>query len=203
MGLSEFISKNQERPDPKIEWESSKLFLKTIDKSGAVKLLEQLRDSILSNPVFDHGVVNVKRRLFVYNKSKIQEIMMSELSLAGISPTYRDIDIELPNRHEGKYASLDSIPTARVEFNYNGDYNVYGGDIFNGQVRSYAVNDTLGIDCNKVGRLRVWLEIRRQIFYGSRPTPIFMEEEQWRSPGSLDNILGQLFSQNPPIKLVE
>ena len=191
MGLSEFISKNNnERPDPKVEWEKSMLLIKTIDESGAVKLLEQLQRSILSNPVFNHDV-ELKRTLFVYNESKVEGFMKSSPSLAGSNPAYQNINVRLPS----KYSDLDSVPTARVEFNYNRERKGRYVGILNPQFELYSVEDTLGIDCSEVGTLKVW---HVNPAFGR---PIVMQESQWRIPGALDNALGELYSESPAKKL--
>lgn len=194
MGLSEFISKNQEHPDPKIEWAQSKLLIKTVVDSGAVQLMEELRDSILSNPtlegsgMFDRATL--RKLLFVHNIREIANFPNSERS-----ELERNFDLDVPSKKD----NISKLPWVRMIFKYNPERKKYGlgGGYFNSPTSygSYTMFDELVVDCSLPGRL----ELRGN----SSLERVVMDENQWRQQGAVDNELGKLYAKRPARKIVK
>lgn len=201
MSLSEFISINQENPDPKIEWDQSKLLIKTIVDSGAVQLLERLRDSILSNPtlkgsgMFDRATL--RRLLFVYNQTKLANFLKSEGN-----QLEKSFNLSVPSDHY----PISKLPWARIEFDYNPKRKQYslGGGYFNSPIsyESYTAFDKLVVECSVPGRLALRLVSNSSMVSGSEGS-VVMEENQWRQHGAVDNALGQLYAKSPAQKIIK
>lgn len=206
MGLSEFISRNKEFPDIQIEWEKSKLLIKTIKESGAVQLLEQLKDSILSNPTLSHSWVKLEKRLFVYG---IPSAVKSARNSVGPLGFYGIEGFETSTPAETYYLGNDKVPCARVEVYYNEETHSYplGGGYFNSPTsfETYRTCTVLRVGCDEPGRLKLWLGVGTGLWGGGKPTitEVAMEEQQWRQPCAVDDALGKLYSRHPARKRIE
>ena len=207
MGLSEFISKNKEFPDPKIEWEQSELLVKTLAESGVAPLLEQLRDSILSNPTLDHSWVRLEKKLFVHG---IPSAAKTARNRVGPDFLFYGIEGFRTTPADKYYLGNDKVPCARIELYYNENDHWYplGGGYFNSPTSFERLTTcrVLSVGCDEPGRLKLWAGLGTGL-WGGRPalTPneVNMEEQQWRQSGAVDDALGKLYSKAPARKRIE
>lgn len=202
MGLSEFTSRNnKELPDRQEEWKRGKLLIETIIESGAMLLLEQLRDSILHNSKLDNSNMELRKLLFLYNHPPSSNPFgVSNESI--YNQFYQDqylgkFKCMLPNKYMGK------TPRVEVELRYNSriirtpsSYGPFDMPTFN---RAYFDYDTLKIMCEdpKILNLSLCYYVNDYRREGSRSENCILEESQWKNKNIVDNALGELYSLSP------
>ena len=147
MGLSEFISKNNnERPDP-TEWEKGKKLMGTLVASGAVQLFEQLRQSILANHILrqgSEGKIRLDKTLIVANAAAVRVLAKTDLE----NPT-KEIKIGEQDKHSYINDRDMVFPTAFLIFRYNFSTVGHKGTPFKeGWFEHYGESDAIILGCS-------------------------------------------------------
>lgn len=198
MGLGEFISKNKdERPNP-TEWEKGKKLMGTLVASGAVQLFEQLRQSILANPVLRQGSENkirLDKTLIVANAPAVRVLAKADRE----NPIKGIIIGEIEKNH---YVRQDMVlPTAFLIFRYNFWTVGHTGTPFKeASVDHYGQSDAIVLGCSNPEEI---FGMSHSMFsYEDNPNvsssyAVKLKTQELKIPGRMDDFLGGIYSKTP------
>lgn len=198
MGLSEFISKNKnERPDP-TEWEKGKKLMGILVASGAVQLLEQLRQSILANPVLrqgSEGGIRLDKTLIVSNPAAVR--VLAEVDRE--NPTKGIIIGEIEQNHYIRRGM--KLPTAFLIFRYNFRTVGHTGTPFKeGSYDHYGQSDAIILGCSDPEEI---FGISESMFsYDTNPNvdssyAAKLKTQELKIPGRMDEFIGEIYIKAP------
>jgi hypothetical protein len=201
MGLNEFINKNKEFSNPRSEWEKSRQLIRSIEKSGAIQLLESLGNSISSNPRFESST-KLEKFLFVEDRDGI--ISFSKSEHLGL---YFDVKSKR-NDSLWDYRKLEAVPCALVKLDYNmfrKTVQLWGSFYPQGGSMTLDGADSLEIETFNPDILNLKLRIDRRREDGHEHVDdivetISLSKQEWMREGMVDRVLGELYSKNPAKK---
>lgn len=201
MGLSEFISKNKEQPDSKdfqIEWNKGKELMGVLLGSGVVQLFEQLRQSILSNPILRRGSENkirADKTLIVANAIGVREIAKADQGnpIKGVA---------IGEKGQDPYRNKDLIlPTAFLIFRYNfRTVGIKGTPFKEPSYRVDGESDAIILGCSSTEEIggmstSMFSHDILPLYYPSHAT--VLKTQELKMPGRMDEFLGEIYSQAP------
>ncbi|MDO8621058.1 MAG: hypothetical protein Q7R31_02140 [Candidatus Levybacteria bacterium] len=199
MGLTEFISKNNnERPDP-TEWEKGKELMGTLVASGAVQLFEQLRQSILANPILRQGSENkirLDKTLIVANVAAAKTLVKTDrenpIKEIAIGEIEKNSYIEDRNR---------VLPTAFLIFRYNfWTVGTKGTPFKKPRYDYHGISNVIILGCSnpeEIGGMstRMFSYQDYPKDYPSHATKL--KTQELKIPGRMDKFLGELYAKTP------
>ncbi len=201
MGLSEFISKNKEGPDSggtRIEWEKSKKLMGTLVASGAVELLEQLRQSILSNPILrqgSEGKIRLDKTLIVTNAIGVR-------TLAEADQENATKEIIIGEKGKDPYRNKDMVlPTAFLILRYNfRTVGIAGTPFKEARYIYYGESDAIILGCSnseEIAGMSIPISSHDifPIYYPSHATKL--KTQELKISGRIDKFLGEIYSTTP------
>lgn len=198
MGLSEFIAKNNELPNFQLEWQKSKELMRTLLQSGAVELLEQLRQSILANPILrqgSEGSIRLDKSLIVTNATGVRE-------LAKTDQENSVKEIKVGEIGQDPYRNRDLIlPTAFLILRYNfRTVGHRGGPFKESRYEPYGESDAIILGCSdpeKIGGMSIPISSYAilPIYYPAHAT--ILKTKELKMPGRMNQFLGEIYSKTP------
>lgn len=198
MELSEFIAKNNERPDFQLEWQKSKELMRTLLQSGAVELLEQLRQSILSNPILRQSPEN-KIRL---DKTLIVANAIGVRALAKTDSENPITEIIIGEKKDDPYRNKGMVlPTAFLIFRYSfHTVGIKGTPFKEASYRYNGESDAIILGCSnseEIGGMSIPMASHDifPIYYPAHAT--MLKTQELKTAGRIDEFLGKIYSKTP------